>query len=114
MANTPDGVYARRAWDSNNLPDWSYNRPWASNEERLTTQAISAALIPAEQIRDQVRPPLDMVDPFRPRYGYRTRQLGIDDVIDVALIYAEPRNDYSGGTSGYSGTSRNTQGTGTW
>lgn len=99
---------------SEQLPDWSYNRPWATNEERLTTQAISMALADAPTVQELVRPPLPQVNPFPPRYGYRTRQLGINDIVDVDEIYATPVSFNGGISGGLQGTSRNSQGTGSW
>ena len=112
MANTPDGVYGRRPWNSN-VPDWSYSRPWSSNEERLTQMALDAAVIPGQELQENIRPNLN-IEAFPPRFGYRTRQLGIDDIIDVGRMYAEPRSTFSGGVAGYEGTSRNAQGGNSW
>lgn len=112
MINTSDTVYDNRPW--NRPPDWAYLRPWATNEERLTQQAIQAALVPGQELVDQVRPPLDQVQLFPPRFGYRTRALGIDDIIDIDNVDPATRYDYSGTQSGMGGTSRNSSGTGTW
>lgn len=112
MPNAIDTVYAPRPWTRR--PDWAYLRPWATNEERLTQQAIEVATIPGQQLADQVRPPLDQVQLFRPRLGYRTRALGIDDIIDIDRVDPATRYDYSGTQSGMSGSSRNSFGTGTW
>lgn len=109
----PDGRYDRtKPW--NNLPSWSVNRPFASNEERLTTMALQAALVPGEELQSMVRPPLPQVNPFPPRFGYRTRELSISDIIEGIDAVTFPSENYSGGPGGYSGTSRNSQGTGTW
>lgn len=90
-----------------------YSRPWDTNQERMTTQALAAASVPGAELADMVRPPLQ-IDPFPPRYGYRTRALGITDMIDIDQEYLPKFNDYSGGPAGYSGTSRNAQGQGSW
>lgn len=111
MPNTPDGQYDRTK-PYRQLP-YSYLGPFASNEERLTTQALQAATIPGEELAEMVRPPLPQIDPFRPKFGYRTRELDIADIIEVDRAY-NPRVDFSGKDSSIQGTSRDTQGTGTW
>lgn len=90
-----------------------YDRPWDTNMERLTSQALASALVPGAELADQVRPPLD-IDPFPPRYGYRTRALGITDMIDINQEYLPKFNDYSGTPAGYDGTSRNVTGSSSW
>lgn len=111
--STPDGRYDHtKPW--NTLPPWSINRPFASNEERLTTQALEAALIPGIELQELVRPPLPQVQLFPPRFGYRTRELSIADIITGVDAVSFPSQNYSGGPGGYEGTSRNSQGTGTW
>lgn len=112
MPDIPNGVYDDRPW--NRSADWTYLRPFSSNEERLTQQALESALVPGQFLADMVRPPLDQVQPFRPRFGYRTRALGPQDIIDIDRVVPVPRQDLTGEWSGFSGTSRNTQGTGTW
>jgi hypothetical protein len=95
------------------LPSWSYNRPWATKEEQLTTQAIAMALASAPEVQDTVRPPLPQVNLFPPRFGYRTRAIGVADVVDVDELYKAPPN-YAGTEAGYSGTARNAWGSGSW
>lgn len=112
MTSASDSVYGIRPWTRD--PDWAYLRPWAGNEERLTQQAIDAALIPGYLLADQVRPPLEQVQLFRPRFGYRTRALGVEDIIDIDRVDPATRHDYSGVQSGMSGSSRNSFGSGTW
>ena len=112
MANIPDGVYDDRPW--NRRPDWTYLRPWASNEERLTQQALEAALAPGAILAEAVRPPLDQVQLFPPRFGYRTRALGVEDIIDIDRVTQPTRYDYSGTQAGIQAGSRDTNGTGTW
>ena len=53
--------------------NWSYLGPWASNEERLTQQALAAAMIPGAQLRDMVRPPLPQIRLFPDRFGFGNR-----------------------------------------
>jgi len=84
---------------------YDYSRPWQSNEERLTSQALGAiAQMPAAVIQ-QIRPPLPRVQLFPPRTGYRVDAFGIRDVVNVSTIYPGSRTDYSGSNSGYQGTS---------
>ena len=108
-----DGRYDHtKPW--NELPPWSVNRPFASSEERLTTQALEVALVPGAELQSMVRPPLPQVQAFPPRFGYRTRELSITDIIEGTPAITFPSENYSGGPGGYQGTSRNSQGTGTW
>ena len=116
MANIPDGRYDRtKPWvpgvaPEPAMPRWQYLGPFASNEERLTQQAIQANTLPGHELADIVRPPL-MINPFPPRYGYDQRVPTIYDVMDVERSYTEPRVSwYSGSPAGYEGTSRNTLG----
>lgn len=46
-----------------------------------------------------------------PRFGYRTRSLGISDIMNVDEILAEPRVNYGGTPAGIESSSRNSQGT---
>lgn len=113
--NTPDGKYARRPWDEDNrTPRYDFIGPWSSNEERLTGQALMAATTPGDAISQLVRPNLPQVKLFPPRFGYRSREIGIADIMDVDEIYQQPRVNFQGGLAGYEGTSRNAQGTGFW
>jgi hypothetical protein len=88
---------------------WSYLGPWASNEERLTQQALVVATIPGYKIQELVRPNLPQIRLFPDRFGYGLRtQPEIDDVVSVDRVYTEPRVSwYSGGVGSYSGSSRN-------
>jgi hypothetical protein len=88
---------------------WSYLGPWASNEERLTQQAIVAATLPGAKLRDMVRPPLPQIRLFPDRMGWGPRtQPDIEDVVSIDRVYTEPRVSwYSGGVGSYSGSSRN-------
>ena len=92
------------------LPTWATNRPWTSKEEMQTTQALQLALASAPDVQATVRVPLEQVDVFRPRFGYRNREIGIDDIVDVNEIYQAPPSQFSGGPAGFMGASRNTNG----
>ena len=116
MPDSADSVYAKRPWDkeSPEAPEqrYDYMGPFSSDQQAKITQAISSVTVPAEFLTDIVRPPIPQIQLFRPRYGYRTREIGIADIVNVDEIYAEPRTE-TGGAAGYSGTSRNTLGNGT-
>lgn len=114
----PDSVYARRPWNRNPNEEsdddsehtrYDYLGPHSSRDQALMTQAIASVTTPGEYLTDIVRPPLAQVQLFRSRYGYRTRELEISDIMDVDAIYAEPRTE-TGGAAGYEGTSRNSLG----
>lgn len=113
MAQSPDSIYGRKPWNPPVQPDqvyprWQYLGPFASNEERLVSQALAVATIPGVELASMVRPPLPQVELFREKFGYATTELGIDDIIGLGRTYDEPRISwYSGGPAGYSGTSRN-------
>ncbi|CAB5218912.1 hypothetical protein UFOVP221_6 [uncultured Caudovirales phage] len=88
---------------------WSYLGPWASNEERLTQQALVVATLSGAQIQEMVRPNLPQLRLFPDRFGYGVRtQPDIEDVVSIDRVYTEPRVSwYSGGVGSYSGSSRN-------
>lgn len=120
MTQRFDGQYDRtkpwQTWRAPVQPDqvarrWQYNGPWATNMERLTSQALMVMNIPGADIQQMVRPPLPQIQLFPPRYGYPTTQPGIEDVVTIDRNYVEPRISwYSGGVSGFSGSSRNSLG----
>jgi hypothetical protein len=101
MPQLPDTRYADAVGD----PIDTYDRPWSSNEERLTAQALQAKDIPGPALQQLVRPPLPQVDPFPPRFGYEKSEPGIRDVINVDSLWRTDRVDFTGRVSGYSGTS---------
>jgi len=113
MANIPDGRYDHKPWSpgvspSPIAPRWQYLGPFASNEERLTQQAIQANALPGAELAEIVRPPLPQVAPFRDRFGYENRVPTIYDIMDVSRQYSQGRISwFSGSTAGYEGTSRN-------
>jgi hypothetical protein len=119
MTQKFDGNYDyTKPWRAPIQPDqvakkWSYNGPWSSNMERLTSQALMVATIPGADIQAMVRPPLPQIQLFPERFGYGPSvQPGIEDVVSVDRNYHEPRVSwYSGSPAGYSGSSRNDLGT---
>lgn len=116
MPNIPDGRYDHKPWSpgvapSPIVPRWQYLGPFASNEERLTQQAIQANNLPGTELAEIVRPPLPQVNPFPDRFGYDQRVPTILDIMDVSRQYSEGRVSwFSGGVAGYEGTSRNSLG----
>ncbi len=115
MPQSVDGVYDyTKPWRGGEpsdvvQPRWTYSGPWASNEERLTQQALLAATIPGAQLQELVRPNLPQIRLFPDRFGYGERpEPGIDDVATVDRVYTEPRVSwFSGSPAGYEGSSRN-------
>lgn len=103
------GTASNRYAPTSSEKSWSYLGPWASNEERLTQQALVVASIPGSKIQEMVRPPLPQIRLFPDRFGYGMRtQPEIDDVVSIDRVYTEPRVAwYSGGVGSYSGSSRN-------
>lgn len=95
-------------------PRYDYMGPFATKEQELTSRAILATTIPAAQLADIVRPPLPQLLLFRPRFGHRTAQLGIADLMNVDEIYAEPPTRYDAADQGWQGTLRNAQGNNSW
>lgn len=118
MPNSVDGVYDyTKPWRGGEpsdvvQPRWSYAGPWASNEERLTQQALVVASFSAADIQQMVRPPLPQIRVFPDRFGYGPRiQPEIEDVVSIDRVYTEPRVSwYSGGVGDFSGSSRNSLG----
>lgn len=114
----PDSVYNRRPWNELQAEEepearYDYFGPYDSRDQAVLSQALASTTVPGEYLADIVRPPLPQVQLFRSRYGYRTRELGIADIMDVDEIYAQPREE-QGGSAGTGGTSRNSFGNGTW
>lgn len=111
-----DGRYDQKPWSPGVSPEpiarrWQFLGPFASNEERLTQQAIQANTLPAAELAAMVATPLPQVRPFPERFGYERTVPGIMDIIEVDRHYTEPRTSwFSGGPGGYSGSSRNSLG----
>lgn len=115
MTQFTDGSYDyTKPWRAPVQPDqvakrWSYNGPWSTNMERLTSQALMVASIPGKDLQEMVRPPLPQIRLFPDRFGYGDRRPpGIEDIITIDRNYMEPRISwYSGSPAGYSGSTRN-------
>jgi hypothetical protein len=83
--------------------------PWASNEERLVTEALIANTAPSDEIADMVRPPLAQIRIFPPLFGfvpYNQRQATIDDVLGEDRRPADFRSSLSGGEAGWQASAR--------
>lgn len=87
-----------------------YTAPDASADDAATSRLVQAATMSASALRKTVRPPLPQVELFRPRFGYRTRTLGISDIMNVDEVLKEPRVNYGGTPAGIESSSRNSQG----
>lgn len=112
MPNTPNGVYGNRPWQAPiqaAFPPQAYIGPFASNQERLLTQSMEIGNMTAAEIQEYVRPNLPQVQLFPARYGYETKEYGINDIIDINGRTYE-RVDYSQQPNATNSTSRNTLG----
>lgn len=88
---------------------YDFMGPFANVQEAFMARALKSVTMPAQLIPDIVRPPLPQVQMFPPRFGYRQRELGIQDVMDVALdpSFQPTRVDFTREPGGYQGTARN-------
>lgn len=93
---------------------YDYMGPFANVQDAVINQALNSMVMPREAIQEMVRPKLPQVMLFRETKGYRTRALGITDVINVDEEFQPTRVDFTGGRAGYEGTLRNAQGQGFW
>ena len=85
---------------------------FASNQERLTSQALYAATsVPGAMLQAKVRPPLDQIVLFPPRFGRLKTEPGLRDCLTVDRFYQGNFNMMSGGPAGYSGSSTPSLGT---
>jgi len=86
---------------------YDYMGPFANAQEAFMSRALRSATMPAALLQDLVRPPLPQIQLFPPRFGYRTRELGILDVLDVNDEFQPTRVDFTGEKGSYQGTARN-------
>lgn len=118
MPNVPSGVYGDKPWNSNRpwiasgkaaYPPQAYIGPFASNQERLLTQSMEIGNMTPEEIQEYVRPNLPQVELFPDRYGYKTTEYGIRDIVELT---GRPvtRVDFSQQPTTTESTSRNTLG----
>jgi hypothetical protein len=72
---------------------------------------MEALNMTSEQIQEYVRPNLPQIQLFPDRFGYETREYGIDDMINLNVPVTE-RVDTPNPAAQAESTSRNTLGTG--
>ena len=114
MPNTPDGVYSNRPWIAKPeaaYPPQAYIGPFASNQEQQLSQALASLTVPGEQLQKYVRPNLPQIQLFPDRFGYETKEYGIDDMIDISTRITE-RVDTAKPAAQAESSSRNTLGYG--
>lgn len=116
--NTQDGKYDyTHPWQKEEDqpgPRYDYMGPFASKEEEIITRALVSNTIPGVQLQDVVRPPLPQIQLFPPKYGYRSRQIGLSDIAYVDELYAGPPTRENAADQGYQGTMRYAQENSSW
>lgn len=81
---------------------YNYTRPFQSMQESLVhNQLVENATADAENRR----PPIPNIGLVPPRFGYRTGQPGISDILVVDDSFPSSFGDYGGTEGGYQGTS---------
>ena len=119
--NSADGVYDH----SKNRPivgetndaeiRYDYLGPFNSIQDSLISRALNSVTMPGNRLQEIVRPNLPQVQFLPPRFGYRNRALGINDILDVNEEFQPyPNRVDTYGTAGAEGTQRNAQGQGFW
>jgi len=114
MPNMQNGVYSNRPWiapPEAAYPPQAYIGPFASNQEQNLSQAMASLQMSSEQIQALVRPNLPQVQLFPERYGYSTREYGLDDIIELNVPVSE-RVDTPNPAAQAESSSRNTLGYG--
>lgn len=114
MPQLQDGVYARKPWvapPEAAMPPQEYLGPFASNQERMLSQALASATMPGADLQAVVRPNLPQIELFPERFGYEKTAYGIRDILDVTARTYE-RTDYSQAPTTQESTSRNSLGWG--
>jgi len=107
-----DGVYSAKPWLAHEkaaYPPQGYLGPFASNQERLMTQAMAVGSMTSEEVQEYVRPNLPQVELFPDKYGFVTTEIGIKDIVELTGRPRE-RHDYSGEPTTQESTSRNALG----
>jgi hypothetical protein len=115
MPNTPDGVYSNRPWIAKPeaaYPPQAYIGPFASNHERMVSQALASLTTEASQLQEFVRPNLPQVQMFPDRFGYETREYGLADMLDMTSRAPSERVDTAKPAAVAESSSRNTLGYG--
>jgi hypothetical protein len=119
MPNYANGVYGPRPWtspkpwvasDKAAYPPQAYIGPFASNQERLLTQSLEVGNMTHAEVQEYVRPNLPQIELFPDRYGFKTTEYGIRDIIEMT---GRPvtRVDFAQQPTTTESTSRNALGT---
>lgn len=114
MPNMQNGVYSNRPWiapPEAAYPPQAYIGPFASNQEQMLSQALASLNMTSEQIQEYCRPNLPQVELFPEKYGYSTKEYGLDDIIELNVPVSE-RVDTAKPAAQAEPTSRNTLGWG--
>lgn len=116
MPNTPNGKYGFRAWDKPvgvppqaAMPPQEYIGPFASNNERMLSQALKVGNLTSAEIQEYVRPPMPQIQLFPNKFGYETSEYGIKDIVELSGR-VQQRTDYSQQPTTTESTSRNALG----
>ena len=91
------------------MPPQAYIGPFASNQERVMSQALEVANMTAEEIQNMVRPNLPQIQLFPPKFGYEVTEYGIRDIVELTGK-PQTRVDYSQQPTTTESTSRNALG----
>lgn len=114
MPNMQNGVYSNRPWiapPEAAYPPQAYIGPFASNQEQNLNQALASLMMSSEQIQELCRPNLPQVQLFPDKYGYSTKEYGLDDIIELNVPVSE-RVDTAKPAAQAEPSSRNTLGWG--
>lgn len=114
MPNIANGVYSNRPWiapPEAAYPPQAYIGPFASNQEQMVSQAMASLQMTSEQIQEFCRPNLPQIELFPQKYGYSTKEYGLDDMINLNVPMTE-RVDTAKPAAQAEPSSRNTLGGG--
>lgn len=114
MPNIANGVYSNRPWiapPEAAYPPQAYIGPFASNQEQVVSQAMASLQMTSEQIQEYCRPNLPQIELFPQKYGYSTKEYGLDDMINLNVPMTE-RVDTAKPAAQAEPSSRNTLGGG--
>jgi hypothetical protein len=114
MPNIANGVYSNRPWiapPEAAYPPQAYIGPFASNQEQVVSQAMASLNMTSEQIQEYCRPNLPQIELFPQKYGYSTKEYGLDDMINLNVPVTE-RVDTAKPAAQAEPSSRNTLGGG--
>lgn len=119
--NSADGVYdhskGRPIVGETNEQEirYDYIGPFATVQDSLISRALNAVTMPGDRLQEIVRPNLPQIQLLPPQMGYRTRALGIKDIMNVNEDFSpNPVRVDTYGSAGAQGTARNAQGQGFW